>query len=469
MPSGSWWQRGVVYQIYPRSFADTDGDGVGDLEGIRRRLDHLAWLGVDAIWLSPIFRSPMADFGYDVRRLLRRRSALRHRSPTSTAWSPRRTRAGCACARLGPEPHLRPASVVRRVARGRARARSATGTSGAIPRRTAGRRTTGWPRSRPRRARGRSIRRPGSTTCTASCRSSPISTGRIPRSTRRCTTCCASGSTAASTASASTSCTASARTRRCRTIRRSSAALPHAVLNDHPSTHALLRGLRRLVDAYPGDRVLVGEVFQLFQPDVTRYYGRGDELHLAFDLPRALHTPWDAARLARADRRRAARRTRPPAPGRRSCSRTTTRLGTARVSARRRARGRPRCCCSTLPGTPFLYAGEELGLEDAVVPPRAAASIPAAATAVARRSRGTRRPATAGARRRGCRSRPTPSAATSRRCAPTRVDPAPLPTPARRARARRRRSARGDWAVARRRRRRAGLRARRRRGPAPSW
>ncbi|HYF45967.1 MAG TPA: alpha-amylase family glycosyl hydrolase, partial [Acidimicrobiales bacterium] len=61
-----WWQSGVVYQIYPRSFLDTDGDGVGDLEGVRRRLDHLAWLGVDAVWLSPIFRSPMADFGYDV-------------------------------------------------------------------------------------------------------------------------------------------------------------------------------------------------------------------------------------------------------------------------------------------------------------------------------------------------------------------------------------------------------------------
>jgi alpha-glucosidase len=62
----SWWQDGVVYQIYPRSFMDSTGDGIGDLEGMRRRLDHLAWLGVDAIWLSPIFPSPMADFGYDV-------------------------------------------------------------------------------------------------------------------------------------------------------------------------------------------------------------------------------------------------------------------------------------------------------------------------------------------------------------------------------------------------------------------
>ena len=61
-----WWQRGVIYHIYPRSFMDSNDDGVGDLAGITRRLDYLQWLGVDALWLSPIFPSPMADFGYDV-------------------------------------------------------------------------------------------------------------------------------------------------------------------------------------------------------------------------------------------------------------------------------------------------------------------------------------------------------------------------------------------------------------------
>src|SRR4051812_11410840 len=61
-----WWQSAVIYQIYPRSFASSTDDGVGDLQGIRSKLDHLAWLGVDAIWLSPFYRSPMADFGYDV-------------------------------------------------------------------------------------------------------------------------------------------------------------------------------------------------------------------------------------------------------------------------------------------------------------------------------------------------------------------------------------------------------------------
>src|SRR5438105_14060559 len=61
-----WWEQAVVYQIYPRSFQDSNGDGIGDLRGIAQRLDHLVWLGVDAFWLSPIYPSPLADFGYDV-------------------------------------------------------------------------------------------------------------------------------------------------------------------------------------------------------------------------------------------------------------------------------------------------------------------------------------------------------------------------------------------------------------------
>ena len=61
-----WWHDAVVYQIYPRSFQDSDGDGVGDLRGIEQRLDHLVELGADALWLSPIYPSPLADFGYDV-------------------------------------------------------------------------------------------------------------------------------------------------------------------------------------------------------------------------------------------------------------------------------------------------------------------------------------------------------------------------------------------------------------------
>src|SRR6476619_5301154 len=61
-----WWHDAVVYEIYIRSFADSDGDGVGDLEGIRTHLGHLVGLGVDALWITPFYPSPMADHGYDV-------------------------------------------------------------------------------------------------------------------------------------------------------------------------------------------------------------------------------------------------------------------------------------------------------------------------------------------------------------------------------------------------------------------
>jgi len=65
-PTGPWWRDAVVYQVYPRSFQDTNGDGEGDLPGIAARLDHVAQLGADAVWLSPVYPSPMADGGYDV-------------------------------------------------------------------------------------------------------------------------------------------------------------------------------------------------------------------------------------------------------------------------------------------------------------------------------------------------------------------------------------------------------------------
>jgi alpha-glucosidase len=65
-PASSWWRGATIYQIYPRSFLDTDGDGVGDLPGILEKLDYVSSLGVDAVWISPFFKSPMADFGYDI-------------------------------------------------------------------------------------------------------------------------------------------------------------------------------------------------------------------------------------------------------------------------------------------------------------------------------------------------------------------------------------------------------------------
>ena len=66
MTNQAWFHRAVVYQVYPRSFADSNGDGIGDLRGITERLDYLAHLGVDVLWLSPVYRSPQDDNGYDI-------------------------------------------------------------------------------------------------------------------------------------------------------------------------------------------------------------------------------------------------------------------------------------------------------------------------------------------------------------------------------------------------------------------
>ena len=112
----TWWKHGVIYQIYPRSFKDANGDGVGDLPGIIEKLDYLVWLGVDAVWLSPINTSPMFDFGYDI-------SDYRGIDPVfGTGDDFDRLIRGGAPPRdqnhhgPGDQPHLAPAPLVHRVA-----------------------------------------------------------------------------------------------------------------------------------------------------------------------------------------------------------------------------------------------------------------------------------------------------------------------------------------------------------------
>ena len=144
MARAEWWRGAVIYQIYPRSFFDSNGDGIGDLPGVTAKLDHVASLGVDAIWLCPFFTSPQKDFGYDVADHTRRRSAASGRSRISTRWCARRTRARPAGAdRPGLGPYLRPASLVPRKPRRAATNTWPTGMSGPTLRRTARRPTTG--------------------------------------------------------------------------------------------------------------------------------------------------------------------------------------------------------------------------------------------------------------------------------------------------------------------------------------
>jgi hypothetical protein len=96
-----WWQRAVIYEIAPVSFQDSNGDGKGDLPGLIRRIDYLQWLGVDAVWLTPIYLSPMLDLGYDIADFLRDRSGVRNHAGFRAA------RGHAACARHARDPRLR--------------------------------------------------------------------------------------------------------------------------------------------------------------------------------------------------------------------------------------------------------------------------------------------------------------------------------------------------------------------------
>ena len=185
-----WWRTAAIYEVYVRSFADGNGDGIGDLAGVRARLPYLAELGIDAIWFAPWYPSPMADAGYDVADYRGDRAAVRQPGRGGEA-----DRRGARPRhqdhhRHRPEPRLGPAAVVRRCA-GRP---GWLGGAGPLPlparpgrERGACRRTTGlamfggpaWSRV-PTNQAAPTGRPAGSGICTCSVPASPTSTGRIP-------------------------------------------------------------------------------------------------------------------------------------------------------------------------------------------------------------------------------------------------------------------------------------------------
>jgi len=362
-----WWQTAVVYQIYPRSFADASGDGVGDLAGIRRHLDHLAWLGVDAVWLSPIFRSPMKDFGYDVADYrdvdplfgtladldglivdahARGMKVLLDWVPNHTSdqhpWF-REARASRESAKRGwyvwrdPAPGGGPPNNWRAAFGDGASAWTFDEATGQyylhlfLPEQP----DLDWSNPEVRRAMHDVVRFWLDRGVDGFRVDVVHGLGKDPRLPD---------------------------------LPPELAAIPVSGLNDDESTHGILRELRRLVDGYPGDRVLVGEVWLLLARTHARYFGRGDELHLLFELPAAVLAAWEAG----AWRERivdVASRLDPIDAwptwvlSNHDVPRHRTRFGSE--SAARAAA----VLLLTLRGTPFLYQGEELGLENAVVPP----------------------------------------------------------------------------------------------------
>ena len=171
MGKHTWWRDGVLYQVYPRSFADSNSDGIGDLQGVRTRLDHLEWLGVDGIWLNPTMPSPNDDWGYDVADYCAVHPDLGTLDDLDELVADAGARGIRVLLDLVPNHTSDRHPWFQDALTGRERARTATSTSGPIRRRTAAL-PNNW-RSCSAARRGRCTSRPASTTSTSSCRPSP--------------------------------------------------------------------------------------------------------------------------------------------------------------------------------------------------------------------------------------------------------------------------------------------------------
>ncbi|GAA0794171.1 alpha-amylase family glycosyl hydrolase [Cupriavidus gilardii] len=353
-----WWKSAVVYQIYPRSFADANGDGVGDLAGIIERLDHVRALGADTIWLSPIYRSPMADAGYDI-------SDYCDVDPVFGSLADADRLIGEAHARglrvlLDFVPNhtsdQHPWFIESRSSRDNPKRdwyiwrdqpndwRAALGAGSAwtwdeatgqyylhlfLPQQP----DLNWRNPEVVQAMHGVLRFwldrgvDGFRIDVAHCTGKDPTFADHPR--------CLAGE-------------------------------PLADFNDDPYSHEVLRGIRKLVDSYPGDRVLVGEVNIRSTATVVQYYGAGDELHMSFNFP-PLDAPWDPV-VFRTCIREVDALLQPAEAwptwvlSNHDNERHRTRYG----GSMRRARAAA-VMLLTLRGTPFIFQGEELGLEDVVV------------------------------------------------------------------------------------------------------
>jgi alpha-glucosidase len=363
--SADWWTTTVVYQVYPRSFSDSTGNGIGDLPGITARLSHVADLGAGAIWLSPFYRSPMADFGYDISdhcavdplfgtlddfdTLVSTAHGLGLRVlldfvPNHTSdqhpWF--------AASRSSRHDPQRDWYVWRDPAPDGGPPNNWVASWGGGPAWTLDP-TTGqyylhcflsqqpdlnWANPEVVAAMHEVLRfwlDRGVDGFRADVvhliGKDPLLGDDDP----------------------------------------DLIPLPHVVLNHRPEAHPLLRDLRHLLDAYPHAPAMVGEVFLLDTNAMAEYYGNGDELHLSFNFA-PLFSPWDAGlwrrHIERTEQALAPRQAWPTwALSNHDVPRHRSRYGGSEDVARSAA-----VLLMCLRGTPFMYAGEELGLTDADVP-----------------------------------------------------------------------------------------------------
>lgn len=357
-----WWQSSVVYQIYPRSFADSNSDGIGDLQGIRQRLDHLSRLGIEVLWLSPVFRSPMADFGYDVSDYcaidpvfgtLADMDALiadchDRGMRLMLDWVPNHTS----------EQH--PWFVESRADRTNPKAdwyvwrdEPANNWLASFPR---GEQAWEYDATRNQWYLRCFLReQPDLNWDNPEVEAAMLDTLRfwLDRGVDgfRMDVIHLIGKHLDEDDPAS----AVAR------------QYGHVPFNDVPETHDRIRRIRALLDSYDGDRACVGEVYLLDEARMAEYYGNDDELHLSFNFS-FLWAAWDAATVrAKIASTLGHLRSRGAWPtwvlSNHDVPRHRQRYGGAEDVARMAA-----ALLLTLPGTPFVYQGEELGLIDAVIP-----------------------------------------------------------------------------------------------------
>ncbi|MFS8479323.1 MAG: alpha-amylase family glycosyl hydrolase [Micromonosporaceae bacterium] len=360
MKDQPWWRGAVVYHIYPRSFADSDGDGLGDLEGVRRNLDYLQWLGVDGFWLSPFYRSPFADGGYDVvdycdvdprlgtledfDRLLT--DAHARGLKVLVDWVPNHT--------SDQHPWFRDA-LTGRDAKHRDwyhwidepnnwRAALNQGSAWELHEETgqyylhlffAHQPDLNWANPEVVAAMHDTLRFWLDRGVDGFRIDVPHCLGKDPMyaDDDRCL-----------------------------------AGRPVLDINHQPATHDILRGIRKVVDAYGPDKVTVGEVGLRTVSEVVEYYGSNDELHLVFNFS-PLDAPWDPIvwrDVVREVERQLANTDCCPTwvLSNHDNARLYSRYG--RSDARARAAA---VLLLTLRGTAFVYQGDELGVDDVDLPP----------------------------------------------------------------------------------------------------
>ena len=360
-----WWQGAVIYQIYPRSFASSDASGTGDLEGIRQHLDHLEWLGVDAIWLSPFYRSPMDDFGYDISdhcdvdptfgtledfdRLVADCHARGIRVVVD--WVPNHTsdrHPWFEAARSSRDDPHRDWYVWRDPTPDGAPPNNwVAAFTGPEPAWTFDEATGQWYLH---------LFLPSQPDVSWDHPDLEAAMHDVLRfwldrgvDGIRADVLHAIGKDPALPDDAD-----------------ELIPIPHSGLNHVPEvTLPRVRRLRDLLDSYPGDRMMVGEVYLLDTSLVAQYYDGGRGLHLSFNFP-PLYAPWDAgAWRERVDE--VEELIEPVGWPTWVLSNHDNRRHRTRYGSEDRARAAAVLLLG-LRGTPFLYAGEELGLSDAPIP-----------------------------------------------------------------------------------------------------